>query len=99
MRKSFLFAIFTFVSLACYLVYSSFFDKGSEKYVELQQPVEIPDQHPRIEAEPEPDPPSKKVTIEPFIPSDSWTGRRHGYVFKTGDQGLGYYLDSVGTLF
>lgn len=47
----------------------------------------------------EDDPPSKSVTIEPFIPSTGFAGSRHGYVFKMGDKGLGYYLDDVATLF
>ena len=28
-----------------------------------------------------------------FEASDSFKGRKHGYVFKKGDKGLGYYLD------
>ena len=28
-----------------------------------------------------------------FEASDSFKGRKHGYVFKKGGQGLGYYLD------
>ena len=28
-----------------------------------------------------------------YIPSKTFTGRKEGYVFKTGDNGLGYYLD------
>tara|TARA_B100002051_G_C16699799_1_gene620319 strand:- start:462 stop:968 length:507 start_codon:yes stop_codon:yes gene_type:complete len=28
-----------------------------------------------------------------FIPSSSFTGAMKGYVFKTGNQGLGYYID------
>jgi hypothetical protein len=28
-----------------------------------------------------------------FIPSDSFQGYKQGYVFKMGDEGLGYYID------
>ena len=28
-----------------------------------------------------------------FVPSDAYTGSRPGYVFTTGEKGLGYYLD------
>lgn len=30
---------------------------------------------------------------EQFIPSESFIGSKKGYVFKTDDKGLGYYLD------
>lgn len=30
----------------------------------------------------------------PFIPSTTWKGHRPGYVFKTGDSGLGYYREA-----
>ena len=29
------------------------------------------------------------------IPSNSFTGRKPGYVFTRGDQGLGYYKDEI----
>ena len=32
------------------------------------------------------------VQVE-FLPSPGWSGSRPGYVFRTGDLGLGYYLD------
>ena len=32
-----------------------------------------------------------------FIDSDSFKGKRDGYVFKKGEKGLGYYLDKVDT--
>jgi len=32
--------------------------------------------------------------IENFIPSNSFQGSKQGYVFKTGDDGLGYYIDT-----
>jgi hypothetical protein len=28
-----------------------------------------------------------------FVSSESYTGKKSGYVFKTGDLGTGYYLD------
>jgi len=31
--------------------------------------------------------------LPPFVASGSWTGQRQGYVFTTGDEGLGYYRD------
>ena len=30
-----------------------------------------------------------------YIPSNSFTGRKPGYVFKTDEQGLGYYKDKI----
>ena len=36
---------------------------------------------------------NKKVIFEDFIPSETFTGRKSGYVFKTGNEGTGYYLD------
>ena len=30
-----------------------------------------------------------------YIPSNSFTGRKPGYVFKTDEQGLGYYKDAI----
>jgi len=30
---------------------------------------------------------------EQFIPTSQFGGRKDGYVFKSGDEGLGYYLD------
>ena len=32
--------------------------------------------------------------IENFIPSNSFQGSKQGHVFKTGDDGLGYYVDT-----
>ena len=29
------------------------------------------------------------------IPSNSFTGRKSGYVFTRGEQGLGYYKDEI----
>ena len=29
-----------------------------------------------------------------FIPSDTFKGRKVGYVFKRGDMGIGYYIDN-----
>lgn len=37
-----------------------------------------------------------EATADPegaFIPSDCFTGAKHGYVFKTGDKGLGLYVE------
>ena len=31
---------------------------------------------------------------EPFIPSAAFVGRKDGYAFRTGPEGLGYYLDA-----
>jgi hypothetical protein len=31
-----------------------------------------------------------------FIPSTTFAGARPGYVFKTGSQGVGYYVDKLG---
>ena len=30
-----------------------------------------------------------------FIPSETFTGKKPGYVFKTDEQGLGYYKDAI----
>ena len=30
-----------------------------------------------------------------YIPSNSFTGRKPGYVFKTDEQSLGYYTDEI----
>tara|TARA_B100001094_G_C17737699_1_gene579635 strand:- start:291 stop:614 length:324 start_codon:yes stop_codon:yes gene_type:complete len=35
----------------------------------------------------------KGVEFAEFEASDSFKGRKSGYVFKKGEQGLGYYLD------
>lgn len=47
----------------------------------------------------------KKVKFDPvvetrednrdYIPSNSFTGRKPGYVFTRGEQGLGYYKDKI----
>lgn len=29
-----------------------------------------------------------------FVPSNEFVGRKDGYVFKTGEYGLGYYMDN-----
>lgn len=36
---------------------------------------------------------TKKVEFEDFIPSETFKGRKSGYVFKTDNKGTGYYLD------
>ena len=33
-------------------------------------------------------------TAEPFVEAEAWEGSRAGYVFKAGERGLGYYLDT-----
>jgi len=35
----------------------------------------------------------KVVSRESFVSSSSFSGAKNGYVYKTGDAGLGYYLD------
>ena len=40
-------------------------------------------------------PQPKKVKLVDFSAASAFYGSRKGYVFKTGDQGLGYYLDNV----
>ena len=37
----------------------------------------------------------KKVKLVDFSAASAFYGSRKGYVFKTGDRGLGYYLDDV----
>ena len=45
---------------------------------------------------------SKKIVEEPmenyqqevFIPSESFSGAKEGYVFKNDSNGIGYYLDN-----
>ena len=36
-----------------------------------------------------------KTNTENFIKSDTFTGVKEGYVFKTDDLGTGYYLDDL----
>ena len=36
-----------------------------------------------------------KDNNQDYIPSNSFTGRKPGYVFKTDEQGLGYYRDKI----
>tara|TARA_Y100001970_G_C13514906_1_gene500175 strand:+ start:172 stop:435 length:264 start_codon:yes stop_codon:yes gene_type:complete len=35
------------------------------------------------------------VDDQDYIPSSSFTGRKPGYVFKNGIQGIGYYKDKI----
>ena len=35
----------------------------------------------------------KETTTSNFIPKQKFTGHKHGYVFKKGNLGLGYYKD------
>ena len=37
----------------------------------------------------------KQVNFIDFEDSDSFKGKRDGYVFKKGEKGLGYYLDKI----
>tara|TARA_Y100000385_G_C12611126_1_gene433008 strand:- start:156 stop:419 length:264 start_codon:yes stop_codon:yes gene_type:complete len=37
----------------------------------------------------------KIVDDKGYIPSSSFTGRKPGYVFKNGIQGIGYYKDEI----
>ena len=45
---------------------------------------------------------SKKIVEEPmenyqqeaFIPSESFSGAKEGYIFKNDSNGIGYYLDN-----
>jgi len=51
--------------------------------------------------------PPKQVTFDPvvetmdnqdnssFIPSETFTGEKNGYIFTLGDNGQGYYRDNV----
>jgi hypothetical protein len=36
-----------------------------------------------------------KDNNQDYIPSNSFTGRKPGYVFTRGEQGLGYYKDEI----
>ena len=36
-----------------------------------------------------------KQDKQDYIPSNSFTGRKPGYVFTRGEQGLGYYKDKI----
>lgn len=42
------------------------------------------------------EPAPKKVKLVDFSAASAFYGSRKGYAFKTGEQGLGYYLDDVG---
>ena len=68
------------------------------KQVVIEEPMEMEIETPEvIEKPPEPvkEPPKKKKKPEKpnFMISSQWDGERDGYVFKSGDKGLGYYLD------
>lgn len=39
--------------------------------------------------------PHQKKEVKKFIPSDTFSGAKSGYVFKNDIMGIGYYLDSV----
>ena len=40
-------------------------------------------------------PPSTEPTQEAFIPSAKFTGKKDGYYFGAGKNGVGYYLDAA----
>ena len=68
------------------------------KQVVIEEPMEMEIETPEvIEKPPEPvkEPPKKKKKPEKpnFMISSHWDGERDGYVFKSGDKGLGYYRD------
>lgn len=68
------------------------------KQVVVEEPMEMEIETPEvIEKPPESvkEPPKKKKKPEKpnFMISSQWDGERDGYVFKSGDKGLGYYLD------
>ena len=41
------------------------------------------------------DPIIKTADNKDFISSNTFTGTKSGYVFKTGEKGLGYYKDAI----
>lgn len=71
---------------ACILYY--YYTKPSDTIQNELQPVYMKD----ITEDPIED-----TIIENFIPSNSFQGSKSGYVFKTGDEGLGYYIDTYGS--
>lgn len=38
---------------------------------------------------------TKNVNYSSFVQSNIFKGKKNGYVFKKGNEGLGYYLDSI----
>lgn len=45
------------------------------------------------EVRPGDSPSASKRDKDAFLPAQSFSGWRHGYYFRLGDAGLGYYLD------
>ena len=39
--------------------------------------------------------PQRGIQMSHFEASETFKGQKNGYVFKKGDRGLGYYLDSI----
>ena len=37
----------------------------------------------------------KQINEDDYVPSETFTGRKPGYIFTRGEQGLGYYRDEV----
>lgn len=60
---------------------------------ESQPTSSVPDAQAQQEAPPKPDDLVPEEELASFIPSDSFTGARLGYVFKLDEEGLGYYRD------
>ncbi len=60
-----------------------------DKYTRHKQPLE-----PKIQESKEQYARRPEVPKSPnFIKSNSWIGKKHGYVFKNGKHGQGYYKD------
>jgi hypothetical protein len=72
-----------------------FFLRSKPMEMEIE-PMEM-EIEPMVEKNPEPvkEPPKvKKKPEKPnFMISSQWDGERSGYVFKSGDKGVGYYRD------
>ena len=37
----------------------------------------------------------KQINEDDYVPSETFTGRKPGYIFTRGEQGLGYYRDKI----
>ena len=37
----------------------------------------------------------KQINEDDYVPSETFTGRKPGYIFTRGEQGLGYYKDEI----
>lgn len=61
---------------------------------ELSPPTPVHREQPKVSAPtPQPEDLVPEEELPRFVPSDSFTGARPGYVFKTDEEGLGYYRD------